>query len=132
MTGTIATDSALIEPRLRRRFTKAEKALIVAEYSAAVDATGRGIVLRRWGTYQQNVSRWAKELTMASKSKTGSKQSAAEKKQARQLVKVEAELVKAREEIALLEELVEAQGKVVGLQAKHVGSPHPGLVINRR
>ena len=110
----------MVEPVRRRRFTKAQKAVIVAEYAAADTATERGMVLRLYGTFQQNVSRWTKEINMATKPV---KTTAAEAKLAKQLAVAEAKLAKANDQVELLEELVAAQGKVLGLHAKNAGSP---------
>lgn len=110
----------MVEPVRRRRFTKAEKAVIVAEYTAAGSSVERGMVLRRHGTFQQNVSRWTKELDMASKL------SQQEVRLAKQLAASEAKLAAANAQVELLEELVAAQGKVLGLHAKKPGSPHQG------
>ncbi len=117
MTDSVARESSLVEPVRRRRFTKAEKARIVAEYEAAVSSTERGIVLRRWGTYQQNVSRWTKEIAMATKPSKAAKTPPAEAKLVNQLAAAEAKLAKANAQVELLEELVTAQGKVLGLHA---------------
>jgi transposase-like protein len=129
--GAVVTDSNLressqVEPVRRRRFTKAQKAVIVAEYAAAETATERGMVLRQYGTFQQNVSRWTRELQMTTSKATASKTSAAEAKLAKQLAVAEAKLAKANDEVELLTELVAAQGKVLGLHAKHAGSPPQG------
>jgi len=115
-----------VEPVRRRRFTKPEKARIVAEYESAASPTERGMVLRCWGTYQQNVSRWSKEIAMATRQPKAVKVSPAEAKLASQLAASEAKLVKANSRVELLEELVAAQGKVLGLHAKNAGSPHLG------
>lgn len=125
MTDMNVRESTLVEPVRRRRFTKAEKAVIVADYAAAATPAERGMVLRRHGTFQQNVSRWTKELNVAAKPKT-SKLSPGEVKLAKQLAAAEAKLAEAMSEVELLEELVAAQGKVLGLHAKHAGSPHQG------
>jgi transposase-like protein len=126
MTDSVARESSLVEPVRRRRFTKPDKARIVAEYEAAASPTERGIVLRRWGTYQQNVSRWSKEIAMTTKPSKTVKVSPAEAKLANQVAASQAKLDKANARVELLEELVTAQGKVLGLHAKNVGSPHPG------
>ena len=126
MTDSIGRESSLVEPPRRRRFTRVEKARIVAEYEAAGSPTGRGVVLRRWGTFQQNVSRWSKEIDMASKPAKAVKTSPEESRLAKQLAVAEARLVKANDRVELLEELVAAQGKVLGLHAKHAGSPPQG------
>jgi transposase-like protein len=124
MTDNNARESTMVEPVRRRRFTKQEKAVIVAEYAAAATSTERGMVLRRHGTFQQNVSRWTKELNMTTKpAKTASRE---EVRLAKQLAAAEAKLAAANAEVALLEELVAAQGKVLGLHAKKPGSPHQG------
>jgi len=60
MAGTVA--ETRVDTAGRRVFSVAEKRQIVAEYGAAEDQTERGKVLRRWGTYQQNVSRWGREI----------------------------------------------------------------------
>ena len=113
----------MVEPVRRRRFTKAEKAVIVAEYAAASSSVERGMVLRRHGTFQQNVSRWTKELNMTTKpAKAWPGQARLEK----QLAAAEAKLVAANAQVELLEELVAAQGKVLGLHAKKPGSPRQG------
>ncbi len=125
MTDSVARESSLVEPVRRRRFTKAEKARIVADYEAAGSPTERGIVLRRWGTYQQNVSRWTKEIAMTTKPSKAVKLPPAESKLVNQLAASEAKLAKANARVELLEELVTAQGKVLGLHAKNAGSPHP-------
>lgn len=124
MTDSIGRESTLVDPVRRRRFTKAEKARIVAEYQAAESATERGVVLRRWGTFQQNVSRWTKEIDMTSKPVKAVKTSPEEARLAKQLAASEARLAKANDRVELLEELVAAQGKVLGLHAKNAGSPH--------
>jgi len=127
MIDDIARESTLVEPVRKRRFTKTEKAQIVAEYGAAVSPTERGIVLRSWGTYQQSVSRWTKEIAMTTRSsKAVMKVSRSEARLVKQLAALEAKLVKANARVELLEELVVAQGKVVGLHAKNAGSPHQG------
>jgi transposase len=125
MTDSVARESSLVEPVRRRRFTKAEKARIVAEYEAARSPTERGMVLRRWGTYQQNVSRWTKEIAMTTTPSKALKLPPAEAKLANQLAAAEAKLAKANAQVELLEELVAAQGKVLGLHAKNAGSQHP-------
>ncbi len=126
MTDSVARESSLVEPVRRRRFTKAEKAQIVAEYEAAGSPTERGIVLRRWGTYQQNVSRWTKEIAMTAKQSKAVKTPLTEAKLVKQLEASEARLAKANAQVELLTELVAAQGKVLGLHAKNAGSPPPG------
>lgn len=126
MTDSNVRESTMVEPVRRRRFTKQEKATIVAEYQAAEGSTERGMVLRRWGTFQQNVSRWAKEIDMTAKQVKTVKTTPAEAKLAKQLAAAEAKLAKANDEVELLTELVAAQGKVLGLHAKNAGSPRPG------
>jgi len=123
MSDSVVRESSLVKPVGKRRFSKAEKAEIVAEYAASTVA-GRGEVLRRWGTYQQNVSRWTKEAKAVNGKK--SRVSSGEAKLAKQLDAAEAKLVKATDRVALLEELVSAQGKVLGLHAKNAGSPPRG------
>jgi transposase len=108
----------------RRRFTVEEKRLVVAEYRAAAGSVERGMVLRRWGTYQQNVSRWAREVeagTLGLKSRGPDP---------RDQAKLRLELRRARERLAraeaeneTLKALVRAQGKALGLHAETTGSP---------
>ncbi len=116
MTTTISTQ---VHPTKRGRFTRNEKAQIIADYDQATTPTERGIVLRKWGTYQQNVSRWKRENQMSRPKRTP-----ADTKLAKQLATAEKKLAKATDRVNLLEELVEAQGKVLGLHAKNTGSPH--------
>jgi len=123
MSDSVVRESSLVKPVGKRRFSKAEKAEIVAEYAAASTVTGRGEVLRRWETYQQNVSRWTKEAKAVN---GGKKPAVSAAKLAKQLDAAEAKLVKATDRVALLEELVSAQGKVLGLHAKNAGSPPRG------
>jgi len=108
----------------RRRFTVAEKRRIVEEYDLAVDSTERGMVLRRWGTYQQNVSRWKREITAGT---LGTKTKGPDPKdQARlrlELRRAQERLDKAKTRIETLEELVRAQGKALGLHAETAGNP---------
>lgn len=111
-----------VQPQGKRRFTKAEKHQIIAEYEAATTPTEKGIVLRSWGTYQQNVSRWKRENQMT-KPKQSAKPSQTEARLAKQLAASEKKLAAAQDRVNLLEELVEAQGKVLGLHAKNTGSP---------
>ncbi len=122
MTTNPTIQSTRVEPAQRRRFTKAEKHQIVAEYDAASTPTEKGIVLRSWGTYQQNVSRWKRENQMT-KPKQPAKPSQAETRLAKQLATAEKKLNASQDRVNLLEELVEAQGKVLGLHAKNTGSP---------
>lgn len=108
----------------RRKFTVGEKRQIVDEYTGATDQTGRGEVLRRWGTYQQNVSRWRREIeagTLGTKRK--GPDPIPQEKLRQDLRRSEAKLKKAREEIATLKALIQAQGKALGLHAETVGSP---------
>lgn len=119
---------AVVEVRVdtagRRRFTVAEKQQVVGEYDLAVDSTERGMVLRRWGTYQQNVSRWKREIsagTLGTKTKGPNP-----KDQARlrlELRRAQERLGKAKARIEALEELVRAQGKALGLHAETAGNP---------
>ena len=131
MTDNNINGSTRVKPAGRRRFTKAEKAQIIADYDAATTPTERGIVLRKWGTYQQNVSRWTKEQAVA-KPDHEAHQTARENKLAKQLAETEKKLAASNDRVELLEELVEAQGKVVGLHAKNAGSPPPGSGMNHR
>lgn len=126
MTDSVVRESSLVEPAGRRRFSKAEKAKIVAEYEAATTATERGEVLRRWGTYQQNVWRWGKANSVTTKQSGTAKVPKAEAMLVKQLAAAEAKLAAANGRVELLEELVAAQGKVLGLHAKSAGSPHRG------
>jgi transposase-like protein len=108
----------------RRRFTVEEKRQIVAEYQAAGDGAGRGVVLRRWGTYQQNVSRWGREIeagTLGTKSKGPDPKDQA--KLRLELRRAEERLAKARAENETLKELIRAQGKALGLHAVTADSP---------
>ena len=123
--------SSVVETRVdtagRRRFTLDEKRRIVAEYGAAVDQTGRGAVLRRWGTYQQNVSRWGREIeagTLGTKRKGPDPKDQA--KLRLQLRRAEQKLEKARAENDTLKALIRAQGKALGLHAETADSPEPG------
>ncbi len=122
MTTNQNTESTRVQPEGRRRFTKTEKHQIVAEYDAASTPTEKGIVLRSWGTYQQNVSRWKRENQMT-KPKPAAKPSQAETRLTKQLAVSEKKLAASQDRVGLLEELVEAQGKVLGLHAKNTGSP---------
>lgn len=122
MTGKPIIKSTRVEPAQRHRFTKTEKAQIIAEYDAASNPTDRGIVLRSWGTYQQNISRWKRENRMT-KPKQTTKPSPNEARLTKQLAKAQDKLAAANDRVDLLEELVEAQGKVLGLHAKNTGSP---------
>ncbi|MFV0259317.1 MAG: hypothetical protein ACK5PP_12820 [Acidimicrobiales bacterium] len=126
--GETATTGGVVEVRVdsagRRSFTVAEKRQIVDEYSRAVDAAGRGAVLRRWGTYQQNISRWRREIaegTLGTKRKGPDPKSQAELRG--KLRRSEEKLAKARAEIETLKELVRAQGKALGLHAERAGGP---------
>ena len=115
---------ARVDTAGRRRFTVGEKRQIVAEYQAATDSTERGVVLRRWGTYQQNVSRWGREIeagTLGAKSKGPDPKDQA--KLRLELRRAQERLAKAEAENETLKELVRAQGKALGLHAETTGSP---------
>ncbi len=123
-TVTTGLPETRVDSAGRRRFTVAEKRQIVDEYTGAADATERGAVLRRWGTYQQNVSRWRREIaagTLGTKGKGPTPTSQAELRG--KLRRSEQKLAKAKEEIATLKELVRAQGKALGLHAEAADSP---------
>lgn len=108
----------------RRRFGVEEKRQIVAEYEAAADQTGRGEVLRRWGTYQQNVSRWRREIGAGTLGTKRKGQNPADQAKLRtELRRAEERLAKARAENETLKELIRAQGKALGLHAETTGSP---------
>lgn len=124
--------TAVVETRVdtagRRRFTVDEKREVVAAYRAAQDSTGRGAVLRRWGTFQQNVSRWTREVeagTLGTKSKGPDPKDQA--KLRLELRRAELRLEKARAENETLKELVRAQGKALGLHAETVRNPDTDL-----
>lgn len=119
MTATISTQP---HPTKRPRFTKNEKAQIIADYDQATTPTERGIVLRKWGTYQQNVSRWKREDQMTTK-KRAPKPSPTDTRLLKQNAALEKKLAASQDRVSLLEELVQAQGKVLGLHAKNSGSP---------
>ena len=113
----------------RRRFSVDEKRRVVAEYEGAEDQVGRGVVLRRWGTYQQNVSRWRGEIeagTLGTRKKGPDPKDQA--KLRLELRRVEGRLVKARAENETLKKLIRVQGKALGLHAETVDSPEPGQV----
>lgn len=105
----------------RRRYTIAEKEQIVEEFLAADGQTGRGVVLRRWGTFQQNVYRWRKQIDEGTLGKKR-KEPAGKNMDKVRVRELEAQLEKARGKIGMLSELVEAQGKALGLHAKTVDS----------
>ncbi len=124
------TSVSVVETRVdtagRRRFTVDEKRQVVEEYSAAEDQTGRGGVLRRWGTYQQNVSRWRREIeagTLGTKRKGPDPKDQA--KLRLELRRAEERLAKATAENDTLKELIRAQGKALGLHAETADSPEP-------
>ena len=124
MTASPPTQSVKADTLGRRRFTTADKHRIVAEYQAAQTQTEKGEVLRRWGTYQQNVSRWKSQInkgTLGTKTKGPTPES--NKALGLKLRRSEARLAKAKQRIKDLEELVVAQGKVLGLHAKQADSP---------
>lgn len=125
MTSSSVGQSVRVDSLGRRSFSAADKQRIVAEYLAAGNQTEKGEVLRRWGTFHPNVSRWKSQInkgTLGSKAK-GPKP-ASTKALGEKLRRSEAKLVKAKDRIATLEELVVAQGKVLGLHAKNADSPH--------
>ena len=120
--------SGVVETRVdtagRRRFAVGEKRRIVEEYLAADGQTGRGVVLRRWGTYQQNVSRWRREIeagTLGTRSKGPDPKDQARLRLA--LRRAEERLVKVRAENETLKALIRAQGKALGLHAETADSP---------
>jgi transposase-like protein len=112
----------------RRRFTADEKRQIVEEYEAAEDQTGRGLVLRRWGTYQQNVSRWKREIeagTLGTKRKGPDPKDQA--KLRLELRRGKERLAKERAENETLKKLIRAQGKALGLHAETADGPDQDL-----
>ena len=123
MAGTVA--ETRVDTAGRRVFSVAEKRQIVAEYAAAEDQTERGKVLRRWGTYQQNVSRWGREIEADTlgKRKPKTVDPGEQAKLRVSLRRTEAKLVKAKAEIETLRELIRAQGKALGLHAETAGGP---------
>lgn len=129
--GVVMTEnvsvSSWVAPVGQRRFSKEEKVRIVAEYQAAASSTERGMVLRRWGTYQQNISRWNKELSMPSSQpgspSRGRGQKSVQRKLEHELTVAEKKLAASQARVALLEELVAAQGKALGLHVKDTGVP---------
>jgi transposase-like protein len=125
--ATVSVVEARVDTAGRRRFTVEEKRQIVAEYRAATDSVERGMVLRRWGTYQQNVSRWGREIeagTLGTKSKGPDPKDQA--KLRLELRRAKERLAKAEAENETLKELVRAQGKALGLHAETTGSPELG------
>ena len=120
--------ASVVEARVdtagRRWFSVGEKRRIVAEYEAAADQRGRGEVLRRWGTYQQNVSRWRREIEAGTLGTKRKGQNPADQVKLRQdLRRAEERLAAARAENETLKALVRAQGKALGLHAETTGSP---------
>jgi len=110
----------------RRRFSAGEKRRIVAEYSEASSQTERGVVLRRWGTYQQSVSRWRRKIADGTleAGRTPKEFSSKDRKKLRtDLHLVEQRLNKARAENETLKELIRAQGKALGQHAETADSP---------
>jgi len=72
MSVSSSEQSVQVDSLGRRRFSTSDKHRVVAEYQAAETQTEKGEVLRRWGTYQQNISRWKSEIdrgTLGSKRK---------------------------------------------------------------
>lgn len=80
--------------------------------------------MRRWGTYQQNVSRWGREIeagTLGTKKKGPDPKDQA--KLRLELRRATERLAKAQAENETLKELVRAQGKALGLHAVTADSP---------
>jgi transposase-like protein len=122
--ATVNVVEARVDTAGRRRFTVEEKRQVVAEYQAATDSVERGMVLRRWGTYQQNVSRCGREIeagTLGTKRKGPDPKDQA--KLRLELRRAKERLAKAEAENETLKELVRAQGKALGLHAETTGSP---------
>ena len=112
-------ESSRVDVRSRKRFTSEEKREIVAAYRAAGSQTERGEVLRRFGTYQQAVWRWGKQIDEGTlgKSRKGRPASGRDLGKVR-VRELEARLVTARAKISDLEELVGVQGKCLALHAQ--------------
>lgn len=111
--------SSRVDVRSSKRFTNEEKREIVAAYRAAESQTERGEVLRRFGTYQQAVWRWGKQVDDDSLGKSKKGRPATGRDLAKVRVReLEAQLVKARAKISDLEDLVGVQGKCLALHAR--------------
>ena len=118
--------STRVEVGSSRKYDTDEKKRIVAEYRAASDTTGRNAVLRRYGTFQQSMSRWGAQIdagTLGVRAKPAKGRNK-DKDRARALEK---QLARSRERVATLEELVAAQGKVLALTSGVVVSAPDGL-----
>jgi len=112
-------ESSRVDVRSRKQFTVEERREAVAAYRAAGSQTERGEVLRRFGTYQQAVWRWGKQIDEGTLGRSQRGRPATGRDRAKVRVReLEAQLAKTRVKISEVEESVGVQGKCLALHAQ--------------